>query len=161
MDSALGVGSAKAAELVAAFEIGKRLARSSHLRPKLDSPDRVYEVLGQEMQSLRNETVQVALLDTKLQLMRVEQISQGTVNETLAYARDVFRPALIYSAYAIVVLHNHPSGDPSPSKADIRITSRLKEASHLLEIPLKDHMIIGRPEGGREPYYSFAENGAL
>ena len=90
-----------------------------------------------------------------------EDVSLGSVNESIAHPRDVFRPALIYSAYAVVVVHNHPSGDPSPSQADHGLTRRLREAAELLQIKLLDHVIIGAPGEGRLPYFSFKEVGVL
>ena len=121
----------------------------------------VYELLGPEMRALHKESLRVILLDTRYNFMRIEEVSLGSVNESIAHPRDVFRPALIYSAYAVVVVHNHPSGDPSPSQADHSLTRRLREAAELLQIKLLDHVIIGAPAEGRLPYFSFKEMGVL
>lgn len=156
-----GIGKAKSIELAAAFEIGKRLARSREERPVLDTPERIYEVFGQEFQALRRESLRVILLDTKLRLVLTEEIALGSINECVAHPREIFRPAIIHSAYAVVLVHNHPSGDPQPSAADRRLTSSLREAASLLQINLIDHLILGSPDGGRLPYFSFRDAGLL
>src|ERR671930_407635 len=131
-----GIGSAKALELI-------------------------YKLLGDEMRMLRIESLRVVLLDTRYRLMRVESVSVGSMNESIAHPREIFRPALTYSAYAVVVVHNHPSGDASPSQADHNLTRRLAEAAELLQIKLLDHIIIGAPAEGRAGYFSFKEAGVL
>ncbi len=156
-----GIGFAKGAQLAAAFGLGHRLARENFTRQKLEKPEQVYELLGPEMRALHKESLRVILLDTRYQLMRIEEISTGSLNESIAHPRDIFRPALIYSAYAVVVVHNHPSGDPSPSQADHSLTRRLREAAEVIQIKLLDHLIIGAPAEGRLPYFSFKEMGAL
>jgi DNA repair protein RadC len=156
-----GIGPAKSLEMAAAFEIGKRLARGDGMAPLLDTPARVFEVFGPEMVSLRQESLRVLLLDAKLRLVRAEEIARGSVNECLAHPREIFRHAVVHSAYAVVVLHNHPSGDPSPSAADHRVTKNLLEAARLLQINLLDHIILGSPDGGRTPYFSFREAGLV
>ena len=156
-----GIGPAKSLEMAAAFEIGKRLARGDGVAPLLDTPARVFEVFGPEMVSLRQESLRVLLLDAKLRLVRAEEIARGSVNECLAHPREIFRHAVVHSAYAVVVLHNHPSGDPSPSAADHRVTKNLLEAARLLQINLLDHIILGSPDGGRTPYFSFREAGLV
>ena len=101
------------------------------------------------------------LLDTKLRLIQVEQASLGTLNECIAHPRDIFRPVMLHNAYAVVVVHNHPSGDPAPSEADRRLTMRLAEAAKLLQVTLFDHVIIGAPAKGRSAYFSFREAGLI
>jgi DNA repair protein RadC len=156
-----GIGFAKAAQLAAAFGLGQRLAREIFARRKIETPEQVYELLGAEMRALHKEALRIILLDTRYNLIRVEDVSLGSLNESIAHPRDVFRPALIYSAYSVVVVHNHPSGDPSPSQADHSLTRRLREAAELLQIKLLDHIIIGAPAEGRLPYFSFKEMGVL
>ena len=158
---AKGIGPAKSLEMAAAFEIGKRLAKGKSLAPLLDTPERVFDAFGNEFMGLRQESLRVLLLDAKLRLIRSEEIMRGSVSECMAHPREIFRQAMIHSAYAVVVLHNHPSGDPAPSAADIRITRSLREAAQLLQINLIDHIILGSPDGGRVPYYSFKEAGHL
>ena len=156
-----GIKLTKAMQLTAAFELGKRLARENPQRQKIDSPELVYDLLGAEMRMLHKESLRAVLLDTRYHLLRVEEISLGSLSESLAHPREVFRPALIYSAYALILVHNHPSGDPSPSSADLRMSRQMKDASQLLQIKLLDHVIIGAPAEGRKPYYSFKEAGVL
>jgi DNA repair protein RadC len=156
-----GIGPAKALHLVAAFGLGKRLAQETLSKQKLDSPELVHALLGAEMRMLHKESLRVILLDTRYHLIRIEEISLGSINESIAHPRDVFRPALISSAYAVIVVHNHPSGDASPSQTDHSLTRRLAEAAELLQIKLLDHIIIGAPTEQRAGYFSFKEAGIL
>ncbi|MGI8436662.1 MAG: RadC family protein [Chthoniobacterales bacterium] len=156
-----GIGPAKAVQLVAAFGLGQRLAHETLSREKIDTPELVYRLVGSEMRGLHKESLRILLLDTRYHLLRIEEVSRGSVNESIAHPRDVFRPAIISSAYAVIVVHNHPSGDPGPSQADHSLTRRLAEASELLQIKLLDHIIIGAPAEGRSPYFSFREAGVL
>jgi len=156
-----GVKFAKAVQLVAAFGLGDRLARERWVKQKIDSPELANELVGPEMRRLQKESLRVILLDTRYHLIRVEEISLGSINESIAHPRDVFRPAVISSAYAVVVVHNHPSGDPSPSQTDHSLTRRLAEAAELLQIKLLDHIIIGAPSDTSPGYFSFKEAGVL
>jgi DNA repair protein RadC len=156
-----GIGPAKAVQLAAAFGLGQRLARETISAQPMDRPELIYALLGAEMRMLDRESLRVVLLDTKHHLMRVEEISLGSLNESLAHPREIFRPALIHAAYSIVLVHNHPSGDPAPSEADRRLTRRLSEAAQLLQIRLVDHVIVGAPAADRLPYFSFAEAGMM
>ncbi|MEO5854691.1 MAG: DNA repair protein RadC [Chthoniobacterales bacterium] len=156
-----GIGPAKAMQLVATFKLGQRLARETYAHAKIDTPELVYELLAAEMRGLHKESLRVVLLDTRYRLLRMEQISLGSLNESIAHPRDVFRPAIIAAAFAVIVVHNHPSGDPAPSQADHSLTRRLAEAAELLQIKLLDHIIIGAPAEGRLPYFSFREAGVL
>jgi DNA repair protein radc len=156
-----GVKFTKAVQLVAAFGLGERLAREKWVKQKIDSPELANELLGPEMRRLRKESLRVILLDTRYHLIRVEEVSLGSVNESIAHPRDVFRPAVISSAYAVIVVHNHPSGDASPSQTDHSLTRRLAEAAELLQIKLLDHIIIGALAEGSPGYFSFKEAGVL
>jgi DNA repair protein RadC len=156
-----GIGPAKALHLVAAFGLGKRLAHETLSKQKLDSPELVHELVGAEMRMLHKESLRVILLDTRYRLIRIEEVSIGSINESIAHPRDVFRPAVISSAYAVIVVHNHPSGDASPSQTDHGLTRRLAEAAELLQIKLLDHIIIGAPAEGSPGYFSFKEAGVL
>jgi DNA repair protein RadC len=157
-----GVGPAKAVQLKAAFEIGIRLARQRVDPGPVDTPERVCELVGDEMRLLNHESVRVLLLNTRLRLIGLEEISRGLLDQALVHAREVFAPAIARHAYAIILVHNHPSGDPSPSPADMRMTDGLKRAGQTLNIPLTDHIIIGRPStaypGG---WFSFRSAGHL
>jgi DNA repair protein RadC len=130
-------------------------------KEKLDSPDRIYELLGPEMRQLRKESLRVVLLDTRYRLIRVEEVSRGSLNESIAHPRDIFHPAVAASAYAVIVVHNHPSGDASPSQTDHSLTRRLAEGAELLQIKLLDHIIIGTPTEAGPGYFSFKEAGVL
>jgi len=146
---------------VAAFNLGKRFTQEPVSQQKLDSPELIYKLLGDEMRMLRTESLRVVLLDTRYRLMRVESVSVGSMNESIAHPREIFRPAPTYSAYAVIVVHNHPSGDPSPSQTDHSLTRRLAEAAELLQIKLLDHIIIGAPSNASTGYFSFKEAGVL
>lgn len=159
--SGLGIGPAKAAHLAAACELGKRLARGGEERPVLDSAEVIFSTFAPEFQAMDREVVKAVLLDTKLRLIRLEPIALGSLNECVAHPREIFRPAIVHSAYAVILIHNHPSGDPAPSQADYRLTRQLREAAALLQIQLLDHLIIGTPAGGRNPYFSFRDAGCL
>ena len=157
-----GVGPAKAMQLAAAFGLGARLAVETYSDMPLDEPQKIYALLQREMRALRQESLRVLLLDTKSHLIRVEQVFLGGLNESMAHPREIFRPALIYSAYAMIIAHNHPSGDPTPSDSDRRLTCRLMDAAELLGIRLYDHVIIGAPGANGSPgYVSFRELGIL
>lgn len=157
----LGIGEAKAVQLAAAFELGHRLARERLTKQRMDTPDLIFELLGAEMRTLAKESLRVVLLDTKLQLIRVHEVSLGSLNESVAHPREIFQPLFTHSAYAFILVHNHPSGDPGPSDADRRLTIRLAEGAKLLQIQMLDHVIIGNPDNGRQPYFSFRETGLL
>jgi DNA repair protein RadC len=156
-----GVGFTKAVLLAAAFDLGRRIARETLSTQKIDSPELVNELIGPEMRRLRKESLRVILLDTRYHLIRVEEVSIGSVNESIAHPRDIFRPAVVSSAYAVIVAHNHPSGDSSPSQTDHSLTRRLAEAAELLQIKLLDHIIIGAPSDQSPGYFSFKEAGVL
>jgi DNA repair protein RadC len=113
------------------------------------------------MRFLDRESLRVVLLSTKQQLIKVSTVSQGILNEALAHPREIFKPVIIHSAYAFILVHNHPSGDPSPSEADLRLTRRINEASRVLQLNLIDHVIIGSPAPGRSSYFSFKEGGVI
>ena len=161
LDEIPGIGPAKAVQLAAAFKLADRMAKEKISREKIDSPELVNEFFGAEMRTLQKESLRVILLDTRYRLIETQEISLGSVNESIAHPREVFRPALLASAYAIIVVHNHPSGDPTPSSTDHNLTRRLAEAAELLQIKLLDHVIIGSPADGRSPYFSFKEAGVL
>ena len=156
-----GRGPAKAAELKAAFEMGRRMSRPEEERLRVDRAGVIYGLLAPEMQTLPHETLRVLLLDTRHGLLDDREVSRGSLNESIAHPREIFRPAIAAGAYAIAVAHNHPSGDPQPSEADRRLTRRLAEVGTLLQIPLVDHVIIGAKRGEQSPYFSFREAGLI
>ena len=156
-----GIGVAKAVQLAAAFGLGQRLAFETIAAQPMDKPELIYALLGVEMRTLERESLRIILLDTKHHLIRIEEISLGSLNETMAHPREILRPAIINAAFAFVLVHNHPSGDPDPSDADRRLTRKIIEASTLLQLRFADHVIIGAPRVGRLPYFSFAEAGMM
>jgi DNA repair protein RadC len=128
----------------------------------LNSPDLAYKYIGSELQALNHESVRILLLNTRLCLMRHEELFRGTLNESMAHPREVIQKVLTHKAFAFILVHNHPSGDPAPSDADKRLTRRLKDAAELFNIVFVDHLIVGTPAEGRsQPYFSFKECGLL
>ena len=156
-----GVGRTKAVQLAAAFGLASRLARENIADIPLDTPVRIYELLGAEMRQLGQESLRVVLLDSKLRLLHVEQVSLGSLNECLAHPREILRPAVLHNAFAFILVHNHPSGDPSPSDADRRVTLRMAEAAKMLQVNFFDHVILGSLSAERAPYFSFREAGVI
>lgn len=141
-----GIGRDKAVTLKAAFELAARLAdEKRRATPVLDTPEAVAALLRDELSLLDTERFVVLLLDTRRRLMRLEEVGRGLLDSVLVHPREVFRPALMAGAHAILVAHNHPTGDPTPSTADIRTTRDLIRAGQLLKVELLDHIIIGRP----------------
>jgi len=112
--------------------------------PVLDTPERIADLLREENRAYEVEHFQVVLLNTRRKLIRIEKISQGTLDTILVHPREVFKLAIAANAAAVVLAHNHPSGDPSPSEADIKVTRDLIRAGQLLKIEVLDHVIIGR-----------------
>lgn len=152
-----GMGLAKAAQVKAALELGRRLlTRGASPTARFNTSEDVAGYLGPSLMGRRKEVFQVMLLNAKNQLLKVETVSEGSLTESVVHPREAFRPALRESAAAVVFVHNHPSGDPEPSRDDVQITRRLKETGDLLGIRVLDHLILG---DGR--YYSFADEGKL
>ncbi len=140
-----GVGVAKAARLKAALELASRVAAlSPEQRPQITSPDDLVNLVGVEMAALDQEQLRVVLLDTKHRVLGVRTVYQGTVNEARVRIAEVFRVAIRHNAVALVAVHNHPSGDPTPSAADVTLTAELARAGSLLDVEVLDHLIIGQ-----------------
>lgn len=150
-----GIGQAKAAQIKAAIELGKRL---SAFEPGVDKaikcPQHVADLLMEDMRYLKKEHMKLVLLNIKCNLISVEEVSIGSLNASIVHPREVFNPAIRKSSASIIMVHNHPSGDPTPSSEDTAITSRICEAGKLIGIELVDHIIIG---DGR--YISMKEKG--
>lgn len=139
-----GIGEVKAVKLKCMAEMAVRMARQRAARElKFDSPSSVAAYYMEEMRHQENEKILLLLLDNKLNLIEEYMISLGTVNSSLLSTRDVFIRALKCRASHLMLLHNHPSGDPKPSRQDILITRKIKEAGELMDIPLVDHIILG------------------
>lgn len=152
-----GLGQAKAATVLAALEIGRRLASASPLdKFHFGSPQQGAAFLMPRLRYAKKEQFIVILLDSKNRVIGTELVSEGTLTDSLVHPREVFRPAILQHAASIVVAHNHPSGDPYPSEEDCDLTQTLTEAGKTLSIPVLDHLIIG--DG---TYYSFQEDEAL
>lgn len=158
-----GIGPAKASQLAAVFEFGLRLARERYREQAIDSPEAVYDLLGPELRSLTQESVRLLLLDNRSNLIHMTEVTRGTLNECIAHPRDIFRTAITWSAGSFILVHNHPSGNPSPSQADISLTRQLRDAARLLKIEMQDHVIIGAPSESQsaQPYFSFRESGLI
>ena len=150
-----GVGRDKAIALKSAFTLARRMALEMRQEsPMLDTPARIADLLREENRAYEVESFQVVLLNTRRKLIRVEKISQGTLDTILVHPREVFKSAIAANAAALVLVHNHPSGDPSPSEADIKVTRDLIRAGQLLKIEVLDHVIIGRATQERPKDYA-------
>jgi len=156
-----GIGPAKAIQLVAAFGLGARLSRTQAEARVVESPADVLALLGDEMRLLSQESIRMILLNKKHHLIRIEEISRGLVDESLFHPREGLRAAVAHNAAALIMVHNHPSGDPKPSPADRQVTQAFAEAAKLMEIPLLDHIILGSESAGRPAYFSFKEHNLL
>jgi DNA repair protein RadC len=156
---AKGVGPAKATSLKAALELGKRLSgEPSQRKVKITSPSDIVAQYQPHLQHLRKEIFKAILLDTKHQILKDVTISEGSLSASLVHPREAFLPAIRESAAAIIFLHNHPSGDPTPSPEDKELTHRLAEVGLLIGISVLDHVIIGT---GTPGYVSFRDAGIL
>ena len=154
---AAGVGYTSAARVSAAFELGRRAASEFVLdRERLSTARDVYERMRISMRDLPQEELHVLLLDTQKQLIRDVLVSRGTVDATLAHPREVLRPALQEAAAGVILVHNHPSGEPHPSPEDRAVTLQVAQAGRIIGIPLLDHVIVGECR-----YHSFVESGTL
>ncbi len=150
-----GIGLAKAAQIQACFELGKRFAAVKQNNGGFVRTDKdVAELLIPEMRFLDKEVFKVVMLDSRNKIIKIQNISIGTLNEGIMHPREVFKMALKESAAAVILVHNHPSGDPTPSTADIETTQKIVEAGKLIGIKVQDHLIIG---GGN--YASMKVNG--
>ncbi len=152
-----GVGLAKGVQIKAALELGRRMASSIRQEIKgVSSPKDVAEYLMEEMRYYQKEYFKVILLNTKNQIISTELISIGSLNSSIVHPREIFSVAVKKVSAAVILVHNHPSGDPTPSREDIEVTKRIVQAGEIIGISVLDHMIIGE---GR--YYSFREGGLI
>jgi DNA repair protein RadC len=140
-----GLGPAKAAKLKATLEIAARVvALGPDQRPQIGTPDDVVNLVGIEMAALDQEQLRVVVLDTKHRVLAIRTVYQGSVNQAQVRIAEVFREAIRHNAVALIAVHNHPSGDPTPSAADVALTAELAKAGDLLDVEVLDHLIIGR-----------------
>ena len=152
-----GVGGARAAQVLAAVELGRRtLVRTHADRPQLNTPRQLASYLLPQYGSRPVEQFGIVLLDTKHRLLHIKLVSTGSLDSTVAHPREVFREAIAGRAAAIVLFHNHPSGDPRPSVDDVALTVRLADAGQVVGIDVLDHLILAD-----QRYYSFTEAGQL
>jgi DNA repair protein RadC len=148
-----GAGGRKALRAAAAFELGRRAVRAAPRPESISSPGAAHAAFAPLFAGMRQECFKAALLDTKLRVLAIADVSLGTLNSSPVHARDVFRKAVVLGAHSIVVAHNHPSGDPTPSESDREATKSLTEAGKILGIPVSDHIIVGDA-----CFYSFRED---
>ncbi len=152
-----GIGPAKAAQLKAAFELGRRsLAPPVSQKTKITSSQDIYRHFSSTFRSLKKEIFKIVLLDQKNKIIRDVLVSEGSLTLTVVHPREVFNPAVRDSAASVIFLHNHPSGDPTPSTEDKELTRRLVAAGDLMGIQVLDHLIIGENH-----YFSFSDAGYI
>lgn len=161
-----GIGSVKAAQLVSLMELARRVIRewdSATNGPRLDTAASVWQHFRSVIAGLDVEKFWALCLDRKNRLLQQCETTSGTATSSLVHPREVFREAIRHNATAVIVAHNHPSGDPAPSPADIHVTRQLREAASALRIDLLDHVILGRPAVDPRGlgFYSFRESGQL
>lgn len=137
-----GIGTAKAILLHAAFAIASRKEEMNH--EILDTPEKIYSFIRQELESQETEVLLVVLRDIKLQCIHREILAKGTLTELILHPREIFHVAIKHRAHSVVLAHNHPSGDPTPSQRDLAMTERLAAIGNVMGIPLSDHLIIGK-----------------
>lgn len=152
-----GIGISKAIELKASFELGKRVFQEPFKEnTKLITPESIYLYLKDHLEMKMQEHFIALYLNTKGELIKKETLFIGSLNSSLVHPREIFKHAVLHSAAAIIIVHNHPSGDPTPSKNDIDVTKIIEQNSTLMDIQLMDHIIIGRNR-----YFSFKEKGII
>ncbi|HEY7529711.1 MAG TPA: DNA repair protein RadC, partial [Gemmatimonadota bacterium] len=157
LERCVGLGAARAAALAAAFELGRRLARAEALpRDEILTPPSAYAYLAPRLRDAREERFVALLLDTRSRVFREVTISVGSLNASIVHPREVFRTAMAHGAAAILLAHNHPSGDPRPSREDRDLTRTLVDAGKLLDVPVYDHVVVAA-----EGYFSFREAGLI
>ena len=152
-----GIGQVKAAQVHAVLELSRRISKQRHsVEVKITSANGVANLYMEELRHLKQECFKVIYLDTKNKIIKDENISIGSLNASIVHPREVYKNAVKKSANSIIIMHNHPSGDPAPSREDIDITRRIRKAGELLGIALLDHIIIGDHR-----YISFKEEKLL
>ena len=151
-----GIGPAKAMQIMAVFELQKRVLHRRSTNRKVRSARDVYEYMAGRLPDETKEHLFLLHLNTKNQIIRHDLVSVGTLNASLIHPREIYKAAIRESANAIILVHNHPSGDVEPSNADKRVTGILKEAGSILQIEMLDHVIVGR-----ETFFSFREHSLL
>ncbi len=143
LQSIEGIGLAKAAQVLAALELGRRVQALVRVPAVVQSPQDASDLVMEELRYLDREVMRLLILDTKHQVIATPIVSVGTLNASMVHPREIFKDCIRRSAAAVIVVHNHPSGDPSPSSDDIQVTKRLRRAGEILGIDVLDHIIIG------------------
>lgn len=139
-----GIGDAKASQLIAAIELGKRIStRPKNNKVSITSPQDIANLFMEQMRYYKKEFFKVLLLNTKNEIIMIENVSIGNLNSAIVHPREVFTLAIKKSASSVILVHNHPSGNPEPSKEDIQLTKRLIHAGEIIGIEVLDHLIIG------------------
>lgn len=139
-----GIGPVKGVQIAACVELGRRLAsHTEETRPVIRSPEDVAHLLMPELRDARKEHFKALMLDVKNRVLKTVTVSVGTLDASIVHPRDVFKDAIAMSAAAVIVAHNHPSGDPTPSPEDRQVTARLCEAGRVMGIELLDHVVLG------------------
>jgi len=157
-----GIGPAKAAEIVAAFTLAKRLKKASgNEKIKISGPESAAEYLIPKLQSQTQEEFHVILLDTKNCVIKDILVTKGLLDRSHVHAREVFRSAIHHNSHKVLLAHNHPSGDPTPSGDDLNSTKKLVQSGELLGIEVIDHLIVGQSHPGQKPYTSLKEQGLM
>ncbi len=140
-----GIGEAKGCQVLAAMELGRRAATlPSASKPRINSPDMVYNLVAADMELLEQEKLRALLLNNKNEVISNHEIYRGTVNTASIRVSEILRPAIRENCPFFIVVHNHPSGDPTPSPEDILVTRRVRESAAMMDIELLDHIVIGR-----------------
>ena len=142
-DGIKGLSEAKAQQIIAAFELGRRMAAFQEDKPNISCPADVARILMPFLRDLQKEELHVLCLDTKNNVTKQRRIFEGSLNASIVHPREIFHFAIEAAAASIILVHNHPSGDPAPSPEDIQATKTLKQAGELLQISVTDHVIIG------------------
>jgi DNA repair protein RadC len=148
-----GIGKGKAMQLLAVSELGKRVRLKEKRKEKIESAKDAFNLFEEKLKSKKQEHFYTILLNTKNNVISIQKISQGILDASIIHPREIFNPAIRNSASRIILIHNHPSGDPTPSQEDLEITKKLKESGELIGIEVLDHVIIGDGK-----YWSWIEN---
>ena len=153
-----GIKNIKASQILAIGELFRRFNSLNLIREgnSISSPRDIAKLLINEMMSLKQEILKLIMLDTKNNIIGIKDVFKGSLNTSIVHPREIFKEALKKSSSSIIICHNHPSGDPTPSKEDINITLRLKECSKIIGIDLLDHLIIGK-----DKFVSLKEKGII
>jgi DNA repair protein RadC len=157
-----GIGRVKAITIKAALELASRRSDlTEEIRPLLSNSVAIYGYVSRRFFGKSEEEFLVIPLDVKLRPINIITVSKGTINQTLVHVREAFKQAIRESAHSVIFIHNHPTGDPTPSREDLVMTRKLVQAGELLGIRVLDHVIVGKKESGKKGYYSFVDEGKL